>query len=143
MANDNRQKCIARTEAGHNCTKPAKPGHRLCWLHLRKQKPDKPKAEDKTLRDLIAKFDGEDFDNIDPTVGMNMLAAVWLGLLTEWKTTGGDGELKEVPMSGKDRIAAVNTWLMRYSQFYGDGQSDADAALEAFAKALPGFKADE
>lgn len=143
MADEKRQKCIARTEAGHNCTKPAKEGHRLCWLHLRKQKPPQPKASNPEIAKLIKQFDAEDFDGIDPTVGMNMLAAVWLGLLTEWKTTGGDGELKEVPMSGKDRIAAVNTWLMRYSQVYGDGQSNAEAALEAFAKALPGFRSDE
>lgn len=121
----NRTRCTAITLEGHRCTNPPKDDRDLCWIHLRKINKV-PRPDNTDLAKLISNVEASEFDGLDPRHAMNLLASAFLGHMTETKSSGGDGELHEVPLSGKDRIAAANTWLMRYSQFYGEGEANGE-----------------
>lgn len=129
-------RCTAITSKGHRCSKKAVAPGQLCHLHLRQTNSADIKVDNADLSKLLDQFTGDEYRDLSPRHAMNMIAAAWSGQLTETKSTGGDGELKEVPLSGKDRIAAANIWLQRYPQVFEGADSDETAARRLVERLL-------
>jgi len=133
-------KCTAITNAGHRCTKAAKPGGNLCGTHLRavtKRDAPNPDRHSATGQKIIRLLDDAQVDDLGPRDVLDWLIAVASGHVTETQQTGGEGGTIEVPAKMRDRIAAVNLFNRIQRQTTGE-VTDEEEIIESL-RSVMGF----